>query len=800
MGRQRAHATIPAVKLRDRLRPTLIDRYIFREIVPFTLLGLLLFTFVLLLPQIAEMMGFLVSRSADPLTVIKIFLYFTPHILALTIPMSVLLGVLLAFGRMGSESEIIALRASGVSPAHMLRPAVFVALIGTLITFYITADVYPRANHAYRDLTTSLVAGHARAAIRAHVITDDLLPSRTMVLFVSNVVSSTGEWQDIVLRDKRTPARPRLVLARRGRLVVSKEAGEARLDLEDGAVYSFNRTDPKVWEEHQFSYRQLQLPFRELFPPKVEFGKGPRGLTLLEVTEEIARAHEMGTSPTRLTRLHIEWHKRFAIAVACLVFGLFGVGLSLGQKKEARSAAFVLSVAAILVYYSFLRFGEQFGVRGDVSPSVGMWAANVLFGAVGVLLLVLNQREAAFDPLDPARYAAWLPRVRRRAGPPPRRARILKTAEPLAPRPRLRLWGLLDGYIATSYIGHLLLATLTFWSLTLLLEFMDLVDDISQHGLPWRVLFKYLAFVAPDRLTLVLPVAFLVGTLTTLGLMARRNEITAMKAGGISVYRVALPVMAAAVLGGVVLFGLSEFLAPYTNRIARQERDVIKGRPFQSSARQVEERMVLGRSGRFYYLTSARGKPEVLHAFWSYDVDPESWRLRQCLFAAQARWNRQEGFYDLEHGWRRRVSPAPAFRTFDSIRTREIEPPDYFRRDATTSAGTLRFGELRAHIDELAALGIDVVRLEVDLHRKLALPAVAVVMALLGIPFAFVVGRRGALYGIGLALMLAIVYWSCFKVFEGLGVNALLDPALAMWAPNILFAGAAVYLLLCLDT
>jgi LPS export ABC transporter permease LptG len=498
--------------------------------------------------------------------------------------------------------------------------------------------------------------------------------------------------------------------------------------------------------------------------------------------------------------LHIEWHKRFAIAGACLVFGLFGVGLSLGQKKEARSAAFVVSVAAILCYYVFLRLGEQFGVPWGVPAWICMWTANLVFGGAAVWLLILNQREAAFDPLDPAHYVAWLPRVRRRPGLPPRRARILATAESPSSRPRFRLWGLLDGYIATSYFGHLLLATLSFLSLTLLLEFMDLVDDISQHGLPFRILFKYLAFAAPDRLTLILPVAFLVGTLTTLGLMARRNEITAMKAGGISVYRVAVPVMVSAVLGGVALFALSEFVVPYTNRIARRELDVIKDLPLQSTARQVEQRMVLGRSGRFYELTSTAARPEVLHSFWTYDVDPETWRLRECLYAGQARWNHYGGFYDMEHGWRRRVTPSPVFRAFESVRTREIEKPEYFRREATTSAGTMRFGELRAHIRDLAALGIDVVRLEVDLQRKLALPAVAVVMALLGIPFAFVVGRRGALYGIGLALLLAIVYWSCFKVFEGLGVNALLDPALAMWAPNILFAGAAVYLLLCLDT
>jgi lipopolysaccharide export LptBFGC system permease protein LptF len=88
----------------------------------------------------------------------------------------------------------------------------------------------------------------------------------------------------------------------------------------------------------------------------------------------------------------------------------------------------------------------------------------------------------------------------------------------------------------------------------------------------------------------------------------------------------------------------------------------------------------------------------------------------------------------------------------------------------------------------------------VDLQLKLALPVVAVVMALLGIPFAFTVGRHGALHGIAISLVLAILYWICFRIFEALGRNAFLPPELAMWVPNVLFAAAAVYLLLCIDT
>ena len=112
----------------------------------------------------------------------------------------------------------------------------------------------------------------------------------------------------------------------------------------------------------------------------------------------------------------------------------------------------------------------------------------------------------------------------------------------------------------------------------------------------------------------------------------------------------------------------------------------------------------------------------------------------------------------------------------------------------------LRFEELRAHIASLEAVGVDVVPLRVQLHHKLAYPFVCVVMTLLGIPFSFVVARRGALYGIGASIIIAIVYWACLTVFETLGNTARLPPSLAAWAPNIIFGALALYLVLNLET
>jgi lipopolysaccharide export LptBFGC system permease protein LptF len=129
----------------------------------------------------------------------------------------------------------------------------------------------------------------------------------------------------------------------------------------------------------------------------------------------------------------------------------------------------------------------------------------------------------------------------------------------------------------------------------------------------------------------------------------------------------------------------------------------------------------------------------------------------------------------------------------------EIEAPDYFKREDRPS-DTMSYGELKGHIDSLESRGFDVAKYKVQLHRKLAFPLVGVIMTLLGIPFAFVVARRGALYGIGISIVIGIVFWAFLGIFEALGDNAALPALLAAWAPNLLFGSAGLYLVLTLDT
>jgi LPS export ABC transporter permease LptF/LPS export ABC transporter permease LptG len=806
------------------VRPRLIDAYIVKEMTAPTAIGLLVFTFVLLIDQIPRLLAVLVARSADLETIVRVFVNLLPSILAVTIPMAFLLGVLLAFGRMASDSEIVALRAVGVSPGRLLAPVMMMAGAMTAVTFYINAIALPAANQAHRELVFRLVVSKARTDVRARTFTDSLLPGR-MMLYVQDIDPQTGLWENLLVHDTRDPREPKLILARTGELVIDREKSTVRLELGPGSQHAFRTADPRQYEKTQFASMGWDLPVDEFFPDKRKLllSKGDREMTLPELSTRVASLRRAGRGRGEWGRFAVEWHKKFAIPAACLVFGVLGLALSLGSKKEARSSAFALSIGVIFVYYVIIRLGEQAGDTGLLSPWLAMWGANVVLGAIAAVLLWLNHREAAFDPMDPAHYLSWVPKVRRRHVPaaaavarPPRPVVVVRI-----PRLTLRFPSILDRYIARSWVANVSLVLVAFMSIYFLAEFMDLVDDIQQNHVKGKTLGLYYAYHVWQIGFMVAPIAVLVGVLVTLGLLARRNEITAMKAGGISIYRAAGPVLGMGVLASLLLYGLQEFVLPETNKVAASQFNVIKGRPAQSSD-QFDRRWIVASDDRFYnfdyivgpdhapvrgLVAAAKEGEFAVYGLSIYDIEPKAWELRERLFVSRASWNPASYSYDLEEGWRRTTSAQSSFQSFVHRRVRaigrdpggEIEPPPYFHREEKPS-DTMGFAELRAYIASLEERGFDVAKYRVQLYRKVAFPMVGLVMTLLAVPFSFVVARRGALYGIGIAIVIAIVYWAVLGIFEALGDNALLHPALAAWAPNLLFGAAGLYRILALET
>jgi LPS export ABC transporter permease LptG len=299
----------------------------------------------------------------------------------------------------------------------------------------------------------------------------------------------------------------------------------------------------------------------------------------------------------------------------------------------------------------------------------------------------------------------------------------------------------------------------------------------------------------------IVPLGILMAVLITFGLMQRANEITAMKASGVSIYRVIVPVLLVAVMAAGTLFFSDQFYLPYTNKRQDALRNRIKGKPAQTFLNP-SHKWIFGQHSTIYYydfFDSDRAQFDGLSVF---QFDPATFRLTRRIYADRAHWDNHLSRWICTQGWDRQFEGAAiqGFHPFDAVVFDAIaEQPAYFEKEVKQSS-EMNYQELQRYIHELQQSGFDVVRLRVQLQKKLAYPMIAVVMAVLAIPFALSAGRRGAITGVATAVGIAIVYTTVSGLFEAMGNISQLPPMLAAWSPDLIFGLVGGYLILKVPT
>lgn len=365
--------------------------------------------------------------------------------------------------------------------------------------------------------------------------------------------------------------------------------------------------------------------------------------------------------------------------------------------------------------------------------------------------------------------------------------------------------GTLDRYVATLYARIAALSAAAMAGVFYISTFLDLSDKVFRGQATWDMLWSYFWFVTPQYIYYILPLSVLLAALVTVGLLTKNSELVVMKACGISLYRVALPMLAGAAMAGGILWFLDESVLGPSNRRAEAIRHVIRGgspETFDVLYRQ----WVTGTGGEIYHYDYYDPRTQRLSGLSVYEFGDGMRVLTRRTYAELATYagNRAQNGNDawtLERGWTRDLKPegeTRAFTPFAELNAR-LEPAAYFDTQQPDER-FMSYSQLRDYTAGLRASGFDVSAQLVALERKLSFPFVTIIMTLLAVPFAVTTGRRGAMYGIGVGIVLAISYWVAISVFAALGTGGVLTPLLAAWAPNLLFGAGAGYLLLTVRT
>ncbi len=776
----------------------ILTRYILREVLSHAAIGAAIFTFIFFMRDIGRILDLVVRQSAPLPTVLEIFAYTLPATLTFTIPMAVLVGILIGLSRLAADSEITAMRSSGMGSVAFVRIIMILVAVALGVALLNNAFLAPRAAAALDNLQDRLKASQASFEIQPRVFYEDL---KNYVLYVQDAVPGQGAatWKGVFLADISTPSAPKITIAHNG--VVVNESGERlRLHLKNGAQHETVPKQPDQYQASTFSSSDIVIPLPASDTPQT---KEVAPATQLKTIELWGRA-KTEPDPNKQRMYLIEFHRRLAFAAACLVLALVGIPLGLSAKRGGKSTGFVLTIGLVFLYYFAMLAGMALARQGKLPVGPAIWLGDILFFIGGVVLIWRVGRmpiEIISMKAAWSQFKEWFGRKSKHLTPGFTngtsidrkiwRQRFLHTKFPM----------LLDDIILKDFLTYLGMILATFLVLLLVFTFFELLKDIVANRVPLILVGEYLINVTPYMIYNLMPMSVLLTVLVVFGIMSKSNEITAMKATGISVYRMVVPVLAIAAMIAVGLFFFDQFYLPHANKRQDALRNQIKGKPAQTYLRP-DRKWIFGANNTMFYYELFDAYKNRFGSISVFEFDPQTFELTKRVYATHAHWDEDLQKWVFEQGWERtfKGSSVNGYRTFDVATFNEInEPPAYFLKEVKQSS-EMNYTELRQYIHELQQSGFDVVRLRVQMQKKFSYPLITFVMAVIAIPFALTTAKKGALTGVAVAVGIAVVYWVASGLFEDLGNANQLPAMLAAWSPDLIFGFIGGYMILKVPT
>jgi len=782
------------------VRYFVLDRYIARELVSPFAFGCTLFTFFLLLDRIYNLTDLVITKGVPFYLVAQLLVLMLPAFLANALPMALLVAVLMAGGRLASDFEIVAFKASGVSTWRLFRPVLVVSLVVALASGALTLVLSPMANREFQQQLFRILQARAVSGLQERVFSGAF---GDVVMYVQDISASQIALRGVLVSDERDPAITRIITAREGRLITDEVNRRVTLRLLHGAVNEADvlpadppkdlnakdvRTSGGAASAARYRYTRFNIYDMSLSvesPLKGRRGEKPeKDLSLSELNDRIAELrHDVyGRAP-----FEIERHKRWAFPVAALVFGLVAFPLAVRTHRGGRSVALVGSLLILMTYYLVMTSLEGAALGLRIPAWLAIWTPNALFTAAGLVLLVATTLEwkwPAMPRLWRGLDALWraVPgrslwrRVGHRAG---------------ASRDSTHI---IDRYLVREYLMLVGIGLAVTATLFMVVDLVQTLDRYLRLKPPLVYIFEHFLYRLPAALHESLPVVTLVATLFLFLALGRYHELTALKAAGISLYRVSVPILAVGFLISIAAGFFQEIVLPVLNERG-DEVDRVKIRGEAPSHLRLRQRLwVRHGDSRFYRVELLSPGTNDMYGVTVLELERD-FRLAERLDARWAHWTPLG--WELSDGAYRMVGADDAVQTLPFSRTAvDLEEgiEDFVRVEKPVSA--MGFRELEDYIAQLRSAGFEIRKYLVELYSKLSFPLVNLIMVLVAIPFALQSPRGGRLFGIGLAIAIMAGYLVVHYAALALARADLLPPLIAAWTANVIFTGIGVSLFL----
>jgi lipopolysaccharide export system permease protein len=380
---------------------SILNRYIFKEVLYPFLMTLFVFTFVLIMGRILSLVDLMINKGVLFTDVLKLILYLMPALMLFTIPLALIIAILIGIGRLSRDSEYTVLSACGLSLHQIAAPVLAAALIAFGLNALTSFFLIPRGNLEAKNLLFGIVKQKASVGIKEKVFNDDF---RGIVIYADRIPVNGDSMEGVLLHDERTIDEPSTIIASRGTLVSNPQSLTVTLRLENGSIHTVD-SKFRNYKKVDFSTYDVRLDFKgsAADEKRVKFSKLDE-MTLGELRDRIDHPEADGPSHRELL---IELNQRLASPFTCLIFAVLGIPLGIQSSRAGKMRGFTVGLALVMVYYVFLLYGKALGETGKLPPVVGAWAPNVLIMAAGLWVYFMRAREREILP-------AWLPLGRRK--------------------------------------------------------------------------------------------------------------------------------------------------------------------------------------------------------------------------------------------------------------------------------------------------------------------------------------------------------------------------------------------------
>jgi len=741
---------------------------------PYIALSLLMLTAILFAQQASRLTEVLIYTELPVSLLGGIGAALLPGVLVFSIPLATLAGIIIGFSRMGSDSEIVAMRAAGVGSWTMIWPALVVGLLFTAATTYLHLQEAPRAA---RDLERIMLQG-ALAKLDSPVEPRTFSTLPRYVIYVRDGDKALGTWGRVFIYGQQADGKSEIFTARSGRIDSSGEQSE--LVLSDVLSTKFpgeEQTDKSYVVERSDQLRFSINTGRSDIVQRLN--QRDTNADSMEWDELRARATS-GSEIEKREALRI-LNRRAALATAPFVFSLVAAALGLRVRRGGRSVGVLLTLLVVIVYYLMSLLGESLARVGTVSPYIGPWLATAFVLGFSLLLLLLNRLPFSFavSKLKSSSTIADESTETRR------RRSLIGVATIGFPN---LMDATLFRSLAISFVVCFVALAAIFNIFTLFELWRFIAVNQSSAGLVARYLFFLMPLIAVE----LFPATMLISVLVTYALLAKRHEAVAWWASGQSVYRLMLPgfFFALAIAFGSWL--VQEHVMPTSNLKQDALRARIRGGEARAITRSGRQWLASTETGRFYsYEFAEDGRlidPTV------YELDADAVHLAQVVNGKTAAWT------DASH---LKIDETETLRLKGLEVERQIAPEIVFAgvespavfKPTIDKPSQLSAKDLQTYLRAAKQRGMDVSALAVSLQRKYAGPFSIIIMAIIGMPLAVSFGRKGTIIALCAAVVVSIAYWAVGGGFQQLGNHGLLRPSVAGWSPLVIFAAAGTYFL-----